>query len=54
MTGPTTERRLFIGRGERGAGGDLAMIVAPPGSDSQRNAERAGFRLACARKKWRL
>jgi hypothetical protein len=35
-------------------GCDLAMIVAPPGSDSQRNAERAGFRVAYTRTKWRL
>jgi len=32
---------------------DLAMIVAQPGSDSQRNAERAGFRIAYTRTKWR-
>jgi hypothetical protein len=30
------------------------MIVAAPGSDSQRNAERAGFRIAYTRTKWRL
>jgi acetyltransferase (GNAT) family protein len=34
-------------------GCELAMVVAPPGSDSQRNAERAGFRLAYTRTKWR-
>ena len=33
---------------------DLAMIVALPGSDSQRNAERNGFRVAYTRTKWRL
>jgi hypothetical protein len=32
---------------------ELAMVVAPPGSDSQRNAERTGFRLAYTRTKWR-
>ncbi len=35
-------------------GCDLAMIVAGPGSASQRNAERAGFRIAYTRTKWRL
>ena len=35
-------------------GCDLAMIVAHPGSDSQRNAERKGFRIAYTRTKWRL
>jgi len=35
-------------------GCDLAMMVAQPGSDSQRNAERAGFRIAYTRTKWRL
>lgn len=35
-------------------GCDLAMIVAEAGSDSQRNAERKGFRIAYTRTKWRL
>jgi GNAT superfamily N-acetyltransferase len=35
------------------SGCELAMVVAPPGSDSQRNAERTGFRLAYTRTKWR-
>jgi GNAT superfamily N-acetyltransferase len=35
-------------------GCDLAMIVAQPGSESQRNAERRGFRVAYTRIKWRL
>jgi hypothetical protein len=35
-------------------GCDLAMIVVEPGSDSQRNAERMGFRIAYTRTKWRL
>lgn len=35
-------------------GCDLAMMVAQPGSDSQRNAERKGFRVAYTRTKWRL
>ena len=30
------------------------MIVAQPGSGSQRNAERNGFRIAYTRTKWRL
>jgi GNAT superfamily N-acetyltransferase len=35
-------------------GCDLAMMAALPGSDSQRNAERQGFRIAYTRTKWRL
>jgi hypothetical protein len=35
-------------------GCDLAMMVAAVGSDSQRNAERNGFRIAYTRIKWRL
>lgn len=34
------------------AGCDLAMICAAPGSASQRNAERNGFRIAYTRTKW--
>lgn len=37
-----------------GAGCDLAMIGAQPGSASQRNAERHGFRIAYTRIKWSL
>jgi GNAT superfamily N-acetyltransferase len=37
---------------ERGC--DLAMMVAAAGSQSQRNAERAGFRIAYTRIKWQL
>lgn len=33
---------------------DLAMMCALPGSASQRNAERQGFRIAYTRIKWRL
>jgi hypothetical protein len=33
---------------------DLAMVCAAPGSASQRNAERNGFRIAYTRIKWRL
>lgn len=36
------------------AGCDLAMMGAAPGSSSQRNAERQGFRIAYTRTKWRL
>ena len=32
---------------------DLAMVVAQPGSESQRNAERQGFRPMYTRAKWR-
>jgi GNAT superfamily N-acetyltransferase len=35
-------------------GCDIAMMGASPGSDSQRNAERQGFRIAYTRVKWRL
>ena len=35
-------------------GCDLAMMVAEAGSNSQRNAERQGFRVAYTRLKWRL
>jgi len=35
-------------------GCDLAMMGALPGSESQRNAERKGFRIAYTRTKWRL
>jgi hypothetical protein len=37
-----------------GHGCDLAMMGALPGSGSQRNAERHGFRIAYTRIKWRL
>jgi GNAT superfamily N-acetyltransferase len=36
------------------SGCDLAMMVAEAGSNSQRNAERSGFRVAYTRTKWRL
>lgn len=35
-------------------GCDIAMMVAQPGSNSQRNAERQGFRIAYTRTKWKL
>lgn len=34
-------------------GADLAMVVTAPGSASQRNAERQGFRVAYTRTKWK-
>jgi GNAT superfamily N-acetyltransferase len=39
-------------RAAAAAGCDLAMMGALPGSASQRNAERAGFRIAYTRIKW--
>ncbi len=49
------QRALLQERLRYGAqsGCDLAMIVAEPGSASQRNAERQGFRIAYTRTKWR-
>lgn len=44
------EKRLQFGA-EHGC--DLAMMCAQPGSASQRNAERHGFRIAYTRMKWR-
>jgi GNAT superfamily N-acetyltransferase len=38
----------------REAGCDLAMMCSEPGSSSQRNAERQGFRIAYTRTKWTL
>ena len=35
-------------------GCDIAMMVASPGSASQRNAERQGFKIAYTRTKWML
>ncbi|MEO8702251.1 MAG: hypothetical protein ABI867_19560 [Kofleriaceae bacterium] len=35
-------------------GCDTALMVSAPGSTSQRNAERRGFRVAYTRTKWRL
>jgi hypothetical protein len=35
-------------------GCDLLMMVAEVGGESQRNAERNGFRVAYTRTKWRL
>jgi hypothetical protein len=37
-----------------GIGCDIAMMGAAPGSASQRNAERNGFRIAYTRTKWQL
>lgn len=38
----------------RRRGCDVALMVTNPGSTSQRNAERRGFRVAYTRTKWRL
>jgi hypothetical protein len=43
--------RLAEGRRQ---GCELAMMVTTPGTTSQRNAERRGFRVAYTRTKWRL
>jgi hypothetical protein len=45
------EARLRFGA-EHGC--DIAMMGALPGSASQRNAERHGFRIAYTRIKWRI
>jgi GNAT superfamily N-acetyltransferase len=45
------EHRLHFAA-DRGA--DMAMVVTAPGSASQRNAERQGFRVAYTRTKWKL
>jgi hypothetical protein len=47
---------LLEGRLRYGAehGCDIAMMAALPGSASQRNAERHGFRIAYTRIKWQL
>jgi len=45
------EARMSVARS---SGCDLAMMCAQPGSASQRNAERQGFRIAYTRIKWRL
>jgi GNAT superfamily N-acetyltransferase len=50
------QRALFEARLRFAAskGVSLAMVVAQPGSGSQRNAERRGFRNVYTRTKWRL
>ena len=45
------EERLRYGANH---GCTIAMMVAQPGSASQRNAERHGFRIAYTRTKWQL
>lgn len=45
------EERLRYGASH---GCTIAMMVAQPGSASQRNAERHGFRIAYTRTKWQL
>ncbi len=51
LQGALLAQRLRYAR-EHGC--DVAMMVAEPGSNSQRNAERKGFRIAYTRSKWRL
>jgi GNAT superfamily N-acetyltransferase len=53
--GQGAQRALLAARLEHAAsvGCDLAMMGAEPGSASQRNAERVGFRIAYTRLKWR-
>jgi GNAT superfamily N-acetyltransferase len=50
------QRALLESRLDHAAhtGCDLAMLCAAPGSSSQRNAERQGFRIAYTRIKWKL
>jgi GNAT superfamily N-acetyltransferase len=50
------QRALLESRFEyaRRAGCDFALMCAEPGSGSQRNAERQGFRIAYTRIKWGL
>jgi len=50
------QQLLFESRREYAVqcGCDLAMVCAEPGSASQRNAERHGFRIAYTRTKWAL
>lgn len=50
QTALLTERMRYA----RELGCDLAMMGALPGSNSQRNAERQGFRIAYTRIKWKL
>ena len=45
------EERLRYGASH---GCTVAMMVTQPGSGSQRNAERHGFRIAYTRTKWQL
>lgn len=54
--GRGAQRALLEGRLRHAAtrGAHLAMMVAQPGSGSQRNAERRGFRVAYTRTKWQL
>ena len=56
LAAPWTDnmRKVFAVGAERIAKRELAMMVAVPGSDSQRNAERKVFRIAYTRTKWKL
>jgi GNAT superfamily N-acetyltransferase len=50
------QQMLFESRSQYAAraGCDIGMVCAEPGSASQRNAERQGFRIAYTRIKWQL
>lgn len=52
--GRGAQSALLLGRLDHAAasGCDLAMMAAAPGSTSQANAERQGFRIAYTRTKW--
>ena len=54
--GQGAQRALLNARLEHAlqSGCELAMMCAEPGSASQRNAERVGFRIAYTRIKWRF
>ena len=54
--GQGAQQALLAARLEhaRRSGCDLVMMVTEPGSGSQRNAERSGFRIAYTRTKWQL
>jgi GNAT superfamily N-acetyltransferase len=54
--GRGAQKALLVARlaEARTRGCDVALMVAEPGSTSQRNAERNGFRVAYTRIKWRL
>jgi GNAT superfamily N-acetyltransferase len=56
MRGRGLQRALLHERVRYAAdhGCDIGMMVVVPGNDSQRNAERNGFRLTYTRTKWKL
>jgi GNAT superfamily N-acetyltransferase len=52
--GRGAQRALLAARLQyaRDHGAELAMMVAAPGSASQRNAQRVGFQVVYSRVKW--